>query len=63
MTAHHTAQGFNECYEGTLRAISIYEKNHEIFALIKVNVYYNPVIGDMRHNPTTARHLCVVEKV
>ena len=30
MTAHDTALGFNECYEGTL-AISIYEKNHEFF--------------------------------
>ena len=44
--------------------ISIYEKNHEFFfALIKVNVYYNPVIGNMRHNPATARRLCLVEKV
>ena len=63
MTAYYTPLGFNECYDETV-TISIYEKiTNFFFALIKVNVYYNPVLGDMRHNPTTARRLCLVEKV
>ena len=63
MIAYYTALGFNECYDETV-TISIYEKiTNFFFALIKVNVYYNPVLGDMRHNPTTARRLCLVEKV
>ena len=63
MTAYYTVLGFNECYDETV-TISIYEKKSRFFfALIKVNVYYNPVIGDMCLNPTTARRLCLVEKV
>ena len=46
-----------------LLASTIRKKSRIFFALIKVNVYYNPVIGNMRHNPTTARRLCLVEKV
>ena len=61
MTVYYTVLEFNECYDETV-TISIYEKNHDFFfALIKVNVYYNPVIGNMRLNPTTARRLCLVE--